>query len=117
MSLLSIKKRLLSFKYAFQGLRVFALTQPSAWVHILASIVSVAAGFYFSITSMEWVVVVLAITLVLVTEALNTSIEFICDHVTPEQHPMIGKIKKNDFSTFKNCDSVPGSSYKDEVFL
>ena len=36
----------------------------------------------------------LIIGAVLTTEALNTAIEELCDHVTPEHHPQIGKVKE-----------------------
>jgi diacylglycerol kinase (ATP) len=42
-----------------------------------------------------WVAVALvaALLLILTVELLNTAIEKLCDHVTPEHHPTIGAVK------------------------
>jgi diacylglycerol kinase (ATP) len=45
------------------------------------------------ISLFEFVIVVLTIGAVLAVEALNTALEELCDHVTPEEHPHIGKVK------------------------
>jgi diacylglycerol kinase len=50
-------------------------------------------AFLLGLSRIEVVVVILMIGAVLAVEALNTAIEELCDHVTPEVHPKIGKIK------------------------
>ena len=52
-----------------------------------------AAGWYFQITRQEWLALVLAMTLVLALEAVNTAIEYLTDLVSPEYHPLAGKAK------------------------
>ena len=42
---------------------------------------------------MEWLVVVLCITVVLTLEMINTAIEKLCDVVQPDYHPQIKIIK------------------------
>ncbi len=86
-------RRIKSFGYAFKGLRLFLITQPNAWIHILAVIVVVSAGFYFSITIMEWSICLLCFGLVFTAEIINTAIEYLVDHVTPEFHPKAGAVK------------------------
>lgn len=45
------------------------------------------------ISYVEWLIVIYIIGMVFAAEALNTAIEELCDHVTPEEHVNIGKIK------------------------
>ncbi len=82
-----------SFRYAFKGLKLFFTTQHNSWIHLLAGISVIAAGFFFGITKIEWLFVVVAISLVMITEMLNTAIEFLVDFVSPQYHEMAGKVK------------------------
>ena len=47
----------------------------------------------FGITKTEWLFVVVAIALVIITEMLNTAIEFLVDFVSPEYNELAGKVK------------------------
>ena len=62
-------------------------------IHGAATILVVALGFYYHITSEEWTAVLLCIGLVLVLEILNTAIETLVDLVQPEYDPLAGKVK------------------------
>lgn len=44
-------------------------------------------GIYFDITRTEWIALVFACGLVLITEAVNTAIEIDIDLTSPEYHP------------------------------
>lgn len=87
------KRRLLSFKYAFQGLAVLFRTQPNAQLHLVALCAVVAAGFYFSISRSEWLAVIGVATLVVSLEAVNTALESLTDLVSPGHHPLAGRAK------------------------
>ncbi len=88
-----LKKRLNSFRYAFAGLGDLLHTQPNARIHLLATLLVLAAGFYFNISTAEWCAAILAIALVFSTEAFNTAIEFLTDLASPDYHPLAGKAK------------------------
>lgn len=62
-------------------------------VHVLAIIVVISAGFYFHITSNEWLIVLLISALVLALETINSAIEKLCDLYTKETHPQLKLIK------------------------
>ncbi len=62
-------------------------------VQVASGIVVVFVGWMLGISRAEWIAVVLVSGAVFATEALNTALEELCDHVTPDQHPKIGKIK------------------------
>lgn len=88
-----LKKRLNSFRYAFQGIGRLFRTQPNAKIHLVATSVVVAGGFYFEISTVEWCLATLAIASVLAAEAFNTAIEDLTDLVSPGQHPLAGHAK------------------------
>lgn len=68
-------------------------SEPNARIHVLAMVVVIAAGLYFSISTMEWIAVVLCIGFVISAEAFNTAIESLTDLVSPDIHPLAGKAK------------------------
>lgn len=89
----SIKSRLKSFEYAFNGLKILFRGEPNILIHLMASIVVIIFGFYFEINKMEWLAIITAIGLVWISEIFNTAIEYVCDGITTEIHPLIKKVK------------------------
>jgi diacylglycerol kinase (ATP) len=85
--------RLKSIKYAFKGALVLLITESSIKIQICIGILVTLAGFYFELSSTEWLFQVLAIGLVITAEGLNTAIEKIADFIHPDQHKKIGLIK------------------------
>lgn len=89
----SIKARIKSFTYAFQGIKTFFQTQHNAWIHILATVIVIVLGNIVSLSNAEWCWITVAIAVVFITEMLNTAIEFLTDLVSPEYHPLAKKTK------------------------
>jgi diacylglycerol kinase (ATP) len=89
----SLSGRLKSMGHALDGIRTLLRDQHNAWIHALATVAVLAAGFYFYVSSTEWIALILAITIVWVAEALNTALEYLCDVVSPEFHPLVKKSK------------------------
>ena len=83
----SIVKRAQSFTHAFRGIRLFWAMTPNARIHVFAMIVVVLSGFYFEISSFEWIALILVMGFVLVAEAFNTAIEIDINLASPEYHP------------------------------
>jgi diacylglycerol kinase len=88
-----LKKRIDSFRYAFQGIATLLREEPNAVVHLLISVIALALGFLLKISAGEWLAVVLCIGLVLSMEAMNTAIENLADFASKEKHPLIKKAK------------------------
>lgn len=88
-----LKKRIESFGYAFQGIRRLFKNEPNAKIHLLATILVVAGGFYFHLSASEWCISILAIASVLAAEAFNSAIEDLTDLVSPDHHPLAGHAK------------------------
>lgn len=88
-----ITNRLKAFKYAFKGAWLLLKNEPSFQVQSGVGLLVILAGFYFNISSTEWMIQLLAIALVLSIEGLNTAIEKIADFIHPDFHLKIGDIK------------------------
>ena len=89
----SLRNRIKSFSYAFQGIKTFFLTQHNAWIHAIATIIVIILGNIVALSTNEWCWIILSIALVFITEMLNTAIEFLTDIVSPEYHPLAKKTK------------------------
>lgn len=85
--------RVRSFKYAIQGIRHMLRSQHNAWIHLVATLVTVVVGFRLNLAAGEWCWIVLAISAVWASEAMNTAFEFLCDATTEDFHPVIGHAK------------------------
>src|SRR5258706_13127637 len=74
-----------SFKHAFDSLKYTVSSQPNFRFHLLATVMVILLGTYFSISTIEWLVLIFTINVVLVSEMVNTSIESIVDLITLER--------------------------------
>lgn len=82
-----------SFRHAFRGLAVLLATQHNAWIHAGVTLLVIGLAAALGVSRLEWAVLVLAIALVWSAEGLNTAVEWLCDVVSPEQHPLVGRAK------------------------
>ena len=85
--------RLKSVGYAFKGALLLLKTEASIKVQFVIALIVIAAGFYFQISSNEWILQLLAIGLVMSMEGMNTAIEEIANFIHPEYNAKIGYIK------------------------
>lgn len=88
-----MKARLASLRHAFNGLSTLLREQHNARMHFLIAAMVVIAGFWLQLALSEWLVVILLIGWIISLEALNSALEYLCDKVSAEQHPLIGKAK------------------------
>jgi undecaprenol kinase len=68
-----------SFGYACRGIFAVFQTERNFKAHILVAIVVIAGGFYYRVSWLEWCLLIICITLMMVVEALNTAIEYLVD--------------------------------------
>ncbi|WP_367752523.1 diacylglycerol kinase family protein [Flavobacterium sp. WC2430] len=85
--------RLKSVTYAFKGAVKLITTEHSIMVQFSIGILLTIAGFYFGISSTEWLFQTMAIGLVMSIEGLNTAVEKVADFIHPNYHERIGFIK------------------------
>ncbi len=88
-----MRKRLESFRYAWEGLVVLVRDEHNARIHLIAAAIAIAMGFILHISPMEWAIIVLCICVVIATEAMNTALEAICNRVSMERDDLIKRAK------------------------
>lgn len=89
----SVRKRIVSFKYALNGLRILFSEEHNARIHAAVTIFVVTMGILFSISSVEWMILCILTGMVFSLEIINSAIENLCDYISPEWNNMIKKIK------------------------
>ncbi|MEI7491651.1 MAG: diacylglycerol kinase family protein [Bacteroidota bacterium] len=89
----SLRERIRSFFFAFKGIATVVSTQHNFRIHLIAFAFVIAAGVVFSISPVEWCIVLLASALVLCLEIVNTAFEFFVDIVSPQYQEKAGRIK------------------------
>ena len=85
--------RIKSVGWAVKGAIILFKSEASIKVQAVIAILVTIAGFYFNISSTEWLIQVAMIGLVMSIEVFNTAIEDIADFIHPERHNGIGRIK------------------------
>ncbi len=89
---MQIPQKVGGFRYSFAGIRL-AWRQANFRFHAASALVALALSWLFHISLTELALVVFAIGFVFTTEVFNTALEEFCDHVTPEEHVNIAKVK------------------------
>jgi diacylglycerol kinase len=87
-----IQKEIQSFFNAFRGLGLVLMERHMRF-HFIMFLGAVALGRVFQITPMEWIAIFLTGALVIVAECLNSALERLCNHLHPERHTAIGRVK------------------------
>lgn len=80
------------FGYALKGLKV-VLHQQNFLIHLAVAALVIIAGFYTGVSSSEWCILILTISLVLAMETINTAIEKLVDFISPGFHVQAGMVK------------------------
>lgn len=77
-----------SFKYAWQGIIQSYKGEQNLKIHTFIAILVIVFGFFLRISYFEWLVCLVLIGLVLMSEFINTAIEYVVDLASPEVHPL-----------------------------
>lgn len=83
-----------SFRHAWDGIKWALNTQPNFRVHVSLSVVALILCRIFSVSMIEYLIVIFTILLGLTCEMLNTSVEAMTDLITTEHH-LNAKIAKD----------------------
>lgn len=73
-----------SFEFAASGLRGIIVQERNFKIQLSIGLLAVILGFLLRLNLAEWLDLVIVITLVLIFELINTSIEEIVDLVSPQ---------------------------------
>lgn len=82
-----------SFNYAIEGIVYSLRTQRNMRIHLVAAVLVAVASLLLGVSSIELVAVVFAISLVIVTELINTAIEAAVDLATESYDPLAKRAK------------------------
>ncbi|HHX23940.1 MAG TPA: diacylglycerol kinase [Thermoanaerobacterales bacterium] len=83
-----------SFMYAISGILYTLRTQRNIRIHFLTTILVLLLSWLMNLRALELLLVIVAITLVIVAEMINTAIETVVDMYTKEYHPL-AEVAKN----------------------
>lgn len=89
----TLRKRIRSFRYAFNGVCLLITGEANVWIHCAAAVIVIGLGFALGLSRWEWVAVVFAIGSVFSAEAFNSSIEALADEVSEEYRERIKRTK------------------------
>lgn len=87
-----------SFFHAIDGFIYASVHEHNMIIMLLATLVVIIAGFYFSISVYEWLFCIGIIGAVMASELINTAIEAVVDLVSPTKNPL-AKIAKDTASS------------------
>ncbi len=83
-----------SFKNSMDGLIYAYKNEQSLWIHALCTFFCIILGFALKISFTQWAIIIIALSVTLAMELINTAIEAAVDLVTLEIHPL-AKIAKD----------------------
>ena len=78
---------------SWNGLRAAARSEQAFREEIVALLIAIPAAFLVAAGTWHRIALIGVIVLLMIVELLNTAIEKLSDHVTPEHHDAIGRIK------------------------
>lgn len=81
------------FRFALLGLRTAWVEELNFKIEVLCAILVFFFGWRLGLSPTEYLFIVVAVTSVLTTEALNTALEELCDKFSPTRDEHIAKIK------------------------
>ena len=88
-----MRRILLATINSWNGLRAAARSEKAFRQELIIFAIAVPLAFLIGSGVWQWVALIGVVVLMMVVELLNTAIEKLSDHVTPDTHPAIGRIK------------------------
>lgn len=88
-----ISGRTKAIYYSVKGAVYLIKTEHSIQAQLFIAFLCIIAGSYLHLSNTEWLFVLLAISLVLTAESLNSAIEKVADFIHPDYNKKIGLIK------------------------
>ncbi|MBU1000423.1 diacylglycerol kinase family protein [Patescibacteria group bacterium] len=80
------KRRILSFRYAFEGIAAALIEEPNLKFHFLAATLVILLSTVLNISKTDWMIIIFLIGFVISVELTNTAIEAIVDTFTDKEH-------------------------------
>lgn len=96
-------------KYSLEGYKHFYKYERSAILHLLTALVIILGSLTLHMTPVEWLFMIFILLTMLAIELLNTSIEAVCDLVSPEYNKLV--------KVAKDCASAATFSIATALFI
>lgn len=87
------RNRILSFKYAFEGIFTAFKHEPNFKIHVLIALIVLFLAWFLQVSRTDWIILIILIGLVFSIELTNTAIEEIVDSFVTSHHPGAKKAK------------------------
>ena len=91
--MIRVKRLVKSFKYAFRGLVKTVREEQNLHIQITAGCLVVILAWFFQVTRLEWIMLIFAICLVILTEIINSAVERVTDVLKPRINSYVKEIK------------------------
>ncbi|OGG73664.1 hypothetical protein A3A40_03305 [Candidatus Kaiserbacteria bacterium RIFCSPLOWO2_01_FULL_54_20] len=88
-----LEKKIHNVRFAINGIKIAWREEFSFKLEVFAALLVALLGWFFAISTIEWLTVVFMIGLVLSAEVFNTALEELCDKFQSDPDPHIAKIK------------------------
>ncbi len=94
-----------SFKYAFSGIAYCVLHERNMRIHTVISLYVLFFAQFYNFSKIHYIIIVAAISSVITAELINTSIEKLCNKVSPDKSNII-KIVKDTAAGGVLCSAI-----------
>lgn len=111
-----IKRFKNSIKNSINGLKYAYTNEQSLTLHAILMALVLLSGFYFKASGIQWAMIVVVMSMVMVTELINTAIESTVDLITDEYHEL-AKIAKDCASAVAFTSSLLAAGLYLYVFM
>lgn len=88
-----IKNRLNSLSFALKGIATVWKEETNFRIIVVISLALIFSAYYFCFSFIETALCIVVVTILIISEMINTAIEDICNKIEPNEDPAIGKIK------------------------
>lgn len=82
-----------SVTHAFHGLVMAFREEMNIKIHVIISLVVIAAGIFYNISATQWLVLILTIVLVMSLEIINSILERVIDIIKPSVNQYVKEMK------------------------
>ena len=68
-------------------------TQHNTWIHAVVAVLVFITAFWLKLSTHDWAILIITVTMVFAAEFVNTAIEAVVDLASPKHHPLakVGK--------------------------
>ena len=85
--------RIKNFKHAYEGLKYAIINEHNMKIHLIVAAIVMVLALISDLSKVEFLLLLLAVSLVFIAEIVNTALEKLVDFVSPDYHEMAKVVK------------------------